>query len=181
MKNGSKAWGQKQPHKHGTFAGNFMILPNENGDEFELLHHRLIDEWKPVGALEEDTVLTLANCIWLKRRVERIYNREATWGQSHQNSDEIKHVVSLAHLIDRAKTFEDAMNFADQLPELYKKPIKDVPRSNFKDDKSWMQCLKSKILDLAEVQENFTIATQSFAFKAEKMGHLRELTAKKSH
>jgi hypothetical protein len=174
-----KSGGNNNSLKHGTFAENFMILPSENGDEFELLHQRLIDEWKPVGALEEDTVLTLANCIWLKRRVERIYNREATWGQFHQNADEIKRVVLLANLLDRAKTLEDVMNITVQLPELYKKSIEDVPRSNFKDDKSWIQSLNSKILELAAGHESFTIENQSFAFRAEKMGRLRELTAKK--
>jgi hypothetical protein len=42
------------------------------------LHRGLIGEWKPTGALEEDTVLTLAQCIWLKRRVDRFYYREAS-------------------------------------------------------------------------------------------------------
>jgi len=53
-----RSGGKNNSSKHFVFAEHFMVLPHENGDEFELLHQRLIEEWKPVGALEEDTVLT---------------------------------------------------------------------------------------------------------------------------
>jgi hypothetical protein len=76
---------------HGAYAEN-LILPGESIREFKLLHRGLIDEWKPLGALEEDTVLTLAQCIWLKRRVDRFYHREASWAQQHPAEEEISDV-----------------------------------------------------------------------------------------
>ena len=175
-----RSGGKNNSSKHFVFAEHFMVLPHENGDEFELLHQRLIEEWKPVGALEEDTVLTLTNCIWLKRRVEHFYNREATWGQFHQNADEIKLVLHIAKLLDVAPTLKDAMALTARLPELYRKSAEEVLQSDsFHDDKNRIQSLKSHILTVAEGHESFTIETQSLAFKAEKVGHLRELTAKK--
>jgi hypothetical protein len=176
---GRKPGGQNNAITHGAYAED-LILPHERAEEFELLHRGLIEEWKPIGTLEQDTVLTLANCIWLKRRVERFYNREATWGQFHQNADEIKYVVHLANLLDVAQTLGDAMGITAHLPELYKKSIEEVLQSDsFKDDKSRIQSLKSRILNLAAGHESFTIDTQSLAFKAERVSHLRELTGKK--
>jgi hypothetical protein len=172
--------GKNNSSKHFVFAENFMVLPHENGDEFDLLHQRLIEEWKPVGALEEDTVLTLANCIWLKRRVEHFYNREATWGQFHQYADDIILVLHIAKLLDTATTLKDAMPLIARLPELYRKSTEEVLQSDsFQDDKKRIQSVKSHILTLAEGQESFTIETQSLTFKAEKVAQLRELTAKK--
>jgi hypothetical protein len=72
-----KPGGQKNAITHGAYAED-LILPGESVREFKLLHRGLIGEWKPTGALEEDTVLTLAQCIWLKRRVDRFYYREAS-------------------------------------------------------------------------------------------------------
>src|SRR5262249_2890720 len=107
-------------------------------------------------------------------------NREATWGQFHQNADEIKQVLHIAKLLDVAQTLEDAMGLTARLPELYKKSIEEVLQSDsFQDDKSRIQSLKSRILYIAEGHEDFTIETKSFTLKAEKMGHLRELTEKK--
>ena len=83
--------------KHGAYAED-LILPDENGDEFLQLYQALTEEWKPVGALEEDTVLTLTQCIWAKRRVERFYYREATGGQ-FQGKDQIKYVIYLVELL----------------------------------------------------------------------------------
>ena len=79
----------------GIVLAHFGIFPDENGDEFAQLHQGLVEEWKPSGALEEDTVLDIAQCIWLKRRVERFYRREAMGGQ-FQDADESQS-LSLRH------------------------------------------------------------------------------------
>ena len=67
---------------HGAYA-EYQILPGESVREFKQLHRGLIEEWKPIGTFEQDTVLTLTQCIWLKRRVDRLYYREALWSQEH--------------------------------------------------------------------------------------------------
>ena len=43
--------------KHGAYAKG-LILPDENVDEFIELVDALMEEWKPVGYLEEETVMT---------------------------------------------------------------------------------------------------------------------------
>ncbi|MDR3423009.1 MAG: hypothetical protein P4L80_17480 [Xanthobacteraceae bacterium] len=62
----------KRPNaqKHGVFAAT-AIVPGESREEFEELHSGLIEEWQPDGASEEDAVLTIAKCVWRKRRVQK--------------------------------------------------------------------------------------------------------------
>ena len=67
-----KPGGKNNAITHGAYAKD-LILPGESVREFNLLHRDLIEEWKPIGTLEEDTVLTLAQGIWLKRRVDRLF------------------------------------------------------------------------------------------------------------
>ena len=66
--------------KHGAYAKG-LILPDENVDEFIELVDALMEEWKPVGYLEEETVMSSGQCIWLKRRVEIFYYREVMYAQ----------------------------------------------------------------------------------------------------
>jgi len=64
----------KQPPnalKHGAFS-EVTILPGEDPQEFERLHRDLIQEWSPSGPTEHDTVLTLAKCMWRKRRIRHL-------------------------------------------------------------------------------------------------------------
>jgi hypothetical protein len=62
-----KPGGKNNAITHGAYAKD-LLLPNESREQFELLHQGLIEEWNPIGTLENDTVLTLAKCIWQKRR-----------------------------------------------------------------------------------------------------------------
>ena len=175
-----KPGGKNNSFKHGSFAENFGILPDENGDEFAQLHQGLVEEWKPAGALEEDTILDIAQCIWLKRRVERFYRREAMGGQL-QDADEIRFVTFLMDLLDNSETLEEATVVTGHLPELYRERIAEtVPRSKFKDDKSWIQSLGDRIASFAVAHAKFAAATQSMAYKASKTTYLRELTSKKN-
>ena len=171
-----KRGGKNNGIKHGAYAED-LILPDENGDEFLQLYQALTEEWKPVGALEEDTVLTLTQCIWAKRRVERFYYREATGGQ-FQGKDQIKYVIYLVELLEKTKTLEDATVITSRLPETYRLWIaQEVPRSNFQDDQSWIQALTPRIIDLAGAYANFASATLS-TYKSNNSTYLRELTAK---
>jgi hypothetical protein len=66
-----KLKGNKPPPnalKYGVFAET-IILPGEDPKEFEQLHRDLIQEWLPSGPAEHDAVLTLAKCMWRKRRI----------------------------------------------------------------------------------------------------------------
>jgi hypothetical protein len=53
--------------KHGGYATG--LLPGEDAAAFERLHRELITEFKPLGALEADTVLTMARLIWRKQNL----------------------------------------------------------------------------------------------------------------
>jgi hypothetical protein len=57
-------------HKHGVFSAT-AILPGEDEREFKKLHAALIKEWRPVGATEQDAVLSIAKAVWRKRRVQK--------------------------------------------------------------------------------------------------------------
>jgi hypothetical protein len=54
--------------KHGGYAAT-ALLPGENPAAFEKLHHDLIAELAPTGALEDDIVATLARLVWRKQNL----------------------------------------------------------------------------------------------------------------
>ena len=61
--------GVKKSHpalKHGGYAAT-TILPGESEAEFEKLHRDLIAHFSPNGALENDTVATMARLLWRKQ------------------------------------------------------------------------------------------------------------------
>jgi hypothetical protein len=61
--------------KHGIYSAT-IVLPGENRADFEKLHRGLIAEFAPIGALEEDTVTTMARLIWRKRNLATIRTAE---------------------------------------------------------------------------------------------------------
>ena len=175
-----KPGAQNNAITHGAYAEN-LILPGESIREFKLLHRALIDEWKPTGALEEDTVLTLAQCIWLKRRVDRFYQREASWAQKHPAEEEISDAGRRAKLLENVRTLQDLNEVTADVPDLYKMWMDAaIPRSQFKDEESWIDAIKSKILDMLVAHRLVVILhIESQQFKAFKAGEVRELTSKK--
>jgi hypothetical protein len=54
--------------KHAGFSAA-TLLPGETAAEFEKLHQALIAEFSPNGALEEDTVASLAHLLWRKKNL----------------------------------------------------------------------------------------------------------------
>ena len=52
--------------RHAGFSAA-TILPGESAAEFEKLHQALISEFRPNGALEEETVASLAHLLWRKK------------------------------------------------------------------------------------------------------------------
>ena len=175
-----KPGGQNNSLKHGTFAGNFVTLPDEKHDEFELLHLSLIEEWKPAGALEEDAVFTLAQCIWLKRRVDRFYYQEAMQAHDHPDDQVLSDVDMMATMLTENRTLEEVRQIINLLPENYKSSIERVARSKFNDEKSLIQSLKSEIQNCIVLHEEAQICeTQTPRFRAALAARVRELTSKK--
>ena len=56
--------------KHGAFSAT-AILPGEDPAALKELHQKLIAELAPVGALEDDIVLTITRLVWRKKKILR--------------------------------------------------------------------------------------------------------------
>jgi hypothetical protein len=54
--------------KHAGYSAT-SILPGESAAELEKLHQALIAEFRPNGALEEETVASLAHLLWSKKNL----------------------------------------------------------------------------------------------------------------
>lgn len=54
--------------RHGGYSAT-GILPGESPAEFAKLHHELIAEWAPTGALEDDVIAAMALALWRKRNL----------------------------------------------------------------------------------------------------------------
>jgi hypothetical protein len=76
---------------------------------------------------------------------------------------------------------QDLNEVIADVPDLYKRWMDAaIPRSEFKDEKSWIDAIKSKILDMLVAQRLVVILQlESQEFKAVKAGEVRELTSKK--
>ena len=77
--------------KHGGYAAT-ALLPGENPAAFEKLHHDLIVELAPTGALEDDIVATLARLVWRKQNLAtfRVANlRESASRQSNRRNSRL--------------------------------------------------------------------------------------------
>jgi hypothetical protein len=75
--------------KHGGYS-NLGVLPGEDPEEFDRFHRSLIEEFEPSGPTECDIVLSLANSMWRKSRLN-IYALAAEarkiWGDVFDNRD----------------------------------------------------------------------------------------------
>ena len=54
--------------KHAGYSAT-SILPGESAAELEKLHQALIAEFRPNGALEQETVASLAHLLWRKKNL----------------------------------------------------------------------------------------------------------------
>src|SRR5437016_5257119 len=78
------------------------ILPGENPFEFQLLHTQVAEEWAPDGPVEEDLVLTIAKCIWRKRRHQgflRARRTAAAYDPGSTAYDEETALTAFYHLV----------------------------------------------------------------------------------
>ena len=92
-KNGTKSRGPKTPEgkarsaqnalKHGMRAQKYVVLPEEDADEFAELQAALIEELAPVGALQTVLARRVAVAAWRLARADRIEAdlfAERSWG-----------------------------------------------------------------------------------------------------
>jgi hypothetical protein len=157
---------------HGAYAKD-LILPGESLREFNLKHRNLIEEWEPVGTLEEDTVLTLAKCLWQKSRADRFYLQELLWAQQHPDEELVNNAIWRAEVLGEIQTVEELNRIKEWLE-------RGVPRANFKDEKSWLESFKSQMLDkLVQLRLVIIFEIESDKFRAAKAAKVRDLIAKK--
>ena len=71
--------------RHGIYAET--LLPDEDMTVFEELHHALVLEFAPSGALEHDIVGTLACLIWRKQNLGAFRLPSATYSSLAGNLD----------------------------------------------------------------------------------------------
>src|SRR5262245_14616301 len=143
---------RKQTHtnalKHGAFS-KIAIIPGEDPQEFEELHSALIEEWKPVGPTEEDTVLSIAKGIWRKRRLQKIFaagiRSDMMTNPKHPTYDEafalewFYEVISDGMIDDLGSAFVVLKPItADHLRQKY-------PRQNFQTELEWIRALQKEV------------------------------------
>jgi hypothetical protein len=73
--------------KHGAYSTT-ALLPGESRAAFEKLHRALIDELSSNGALEKETVATIARLLWRKQNLETL--RIAELAQARYSSIELE-------------------------------------------------------------------------------------------
>ena len=99
--------------KHGAFAKT-AILPGEDPREFEELHFELRKEWMPEGPTEEDAVLSIANGIWRKGRVQKFRDariRRDKVDPDHPAYDQALILRSLYHILSTdPDSFDQCLN-----------------------------------------------------------------------
>jgi hypothetical protein len=143
-------WKRPNAQKHGVFSAT-AILPGEDEQEFEELHTALTEEWKPVGATEEDAVLTIAKAVWRKRRLQRFLEVQL-WMKAvdpnHPSSLETFGLWGLAQAI--AAEPETGFKYAHRyLREHTIKYLEEkLPRSNYKSGSEWANAMINEIKSL---------------------------------
>ena len=146
MRNNDK---RKRPNalKHGIYA-SAPIIEGEDPQEFEALQAELREEWKPDGALEEDTVASIAMAIWRKRRAQEFLQVQlmtTIFDVENRFFDEAIGFGAFATLINEKPegAFEEASRFLRPNKIDYLK--KKFPPSRFKLPSEWAQAVINEI------------------------------------
>ena len=143
--------------KHGGYS-NLGVLPGEDPKQFDDFHLSVIDEWKPSGTTECDTVLSLARCMWRKSRLH-IYGTAASarreWESLYEkNGDSAKAVkrdsakavnrmmlATASKKIQRVvKKFEEGRRKGEDEKQLFKEFV-----ANYKEYREWVETNKNEI------------------------------------
>jgi hypothetical protein len=142
---------RKMPNaiQHGVFSGT-AILPGEDPKEFAALFYNLIVEWEPDGPTEEDAVLSLAKCMWRKRRAQKFIELKLSVNTNnplHPSYDPYTALSSVAKTLRANPDLPSFEVFANRF--LYANVVKDLarkfPKSNFKSTREWADAVCKEI------------------------------------
>jgi hypothetical protein len=126
------------------------ILPGKNPLEFERLHTRLAEEWMPDGLLEEDTVLTIAKCIWRKREYQQSILSKVTKTSFNEETYKKGQQELLAFhrvLVEGAAEHKIRHELGCQQRPWEYQLLKNVPRQDFENTEAWAAALAEAIKD----------------------------------
>ncbi|MGY8678210.1 hypothetical protein Q2941_10365 [Bradyrhizobium sp. UFLA05-153] len=127
----------------------FAILPGENPLEFEILRGQVAGEHAPDGPLEEDLVLTIAKCIWRKRRYQRFLASRVTaakFESGHEAYDEAMALNAFYHAIDGAVSFPEIRRTLDQLGGHFADHLHaKCPKGEFGTPQEWVKALQEEV------------------------------------
>jgi hypothetical protein len=140
----------KRPNatKHGVFSA-ITILPGEDAIEFRRLLLALIVEWNPVGPTEDNTVLSIAEAMWRKERIQkfiqvRLYDDKSN--PHHPSYDEAWTLQSLAFgmKVDPERAFKEMRPAALRADTAYYLEEK-FPSENYASTSEWAQAVIDEI------------------------------------
>ena len=143
---------QKSKHhnayKHGAFS-RYAIVPGEDEKEFEALYSALVQESMPVGATEEDAVLSLAEAMWRKHRAQRFLEiglDKNFFNPNHPSYDEYFTLSNFAVVL-RFQPEVAFEKFASRAlkPEMNTFLRQKFPRGEFASKSEWARAVVSEI------------------------------------
>jgi hypothetical protein len=102
--------------KHGAFA-RYAVLQYESDDEFWELNANLFEELRPEGALEQETVSSIAKLIWAKRRTEKMFNHELETALESPYFPIALIIRTMLEDVDSAKNREELDNYIGVMRE----------------------------------------------------------------
>jgi hypothetical protein len=140
----NRRWKKPNALKHGVFSG-VLIVPGEDPREFQQLVDRLVEEWAPAGATEEDAVLTIAKGIWFKRRAARFLDIQSMKNICNPNHPAYDESFALTGVVTRMQcqpetAFEEYARRALR-PERITYLEQKFPRGHFGSTAEWAQAI----------------------------------------
>jgi hypothetical protein len=151
-------WKRPSAYQHGVFSRT-AIVPGEDPEEFEELYSDLIKEWAPVGATEEDAVLSIAKAMWSKRRAQKFIQIEVTLNSTnprHPSYDEYRTLSGLVNLLraipDNFEVYANNCLDADTIKYLTGK----FPRSKYNSSQVRADAIIKEIESILMPKVNFT-------------------------
>jgi hypothetical protein len=127
----------------------FAILPGEDPREFESLFGQLASEHAPDGPVERDLVLTLAKCIWRKRRYQRFLEAKVTaakFDPSHEGYDGALALTGFHGLIDGAQVVEEIRLCLASLGGPFAAHLKEnCPEEKFGTVEEWVKAMQAEV------------------------------------
>jgi hypothetical protein len=125
------------------------IHPGENSLEFELLHTRVAEELAPDGPVEEDVVLTVAKCIWLKQRHQRFLvakRTAASFDPDHEGYDEDAALRGFYQVLVKETDEVELMRWLNRLGGHLADDLQHkCPRQKFDTVAAWIEAMRFEV------------------------------------